>query len=366
MITPEDYQIILQLESNPLLPYSDLANELGVSWPTAKKRLTDLKSRGVIRTPVAIYDIRALGLQRLSIMWSIKTVDDLLLLEKFCDIHPYTHYRARGYGNGYVLFAQFDVPHDIIPLMNELIETLEKENDSVSTDLFQSSGYRAESFSNLRFYNLNQNMWTFDWTSWLELIDNQPDNLPPQDDSKPTELSEWTRIDFEILRELTKDPEIKQSELMRKFNLTRTNTHVRYNTIFDKLISSVRCRFDRILFNLVNARLFWIPHSKEKKINQLYNLMKASPPPFNFGMDILEEKGLLFWGVALPTFHEHQLASSIWKLFQDFNTYTLDTSIDRSIVYWFYPANFDFDTHYWKIDREYVVEKPLEELYQIK
>lgn len=30
------------------------------------------------------------------------------------------------------------------------------------------------------------------------------------------------------------------------------------------------------------------------------------------------------------------------------------------------PVNFDFDIHYWKIDREYVLEKPLEELNQVK
>lgn len=100
------------------------------------------------------------------------------------------------------------------------------------------------------------------------------------------------------------------------------------------MISSVRCQFDRILFNLINARLFWIPHSPEKKMNQLFNLMNDSPPPFNFGMDILEKEVFLFGDVTLPTFHEHQLALSIWKHFQDFNTYTLDTSVDKSIVYW--------------------------------
>jgi len=365
MITPEDYQIVLKLESNPLMSYSDLAKDLGVSWPTAKKRINDLKSRGVIRTPVAIYNFRTLGLQRLAVIWSLKTTDDLLLMEKFCDIHPYTHYRVRGYGNGYILFAQFDVPQKTIPLMKELVTALEKDYSN-TVILLQSSGYRVESFPNLNYYDITQDIWYFDWTEWLDLFNDQPETLPSQDHYETIDLTEFKPIDFEILREVTKNPGIKQVDLMHQFNLTRTNAHLKYNSVFKNLISSVRARFDRILFDLVNTRVFWIPNPNEKNTNKLFNLIKHSPPPFRFGLDILQPEGCLFWGGDLPNYHEHQLAFSIWKLFQTFNTYTLDISVNTSMIYWFYPNNFDFGTHYWKTDREYVVEKPLEELHKVK
>lgn len=365
MITPEDYQIVLKLESNPLISYSDLADELGVSWPTAKRKLNDLKSRGVIRTPVAIYNIKTLGLQRVTVIWSLKTVENLNLMEKFCDIHPYTHYRGRGYGNGFILFAQFDVPPETIPLMSEQFETLEQEKYVNATEFLQSSGHQVEAFPDLNFYDLLQNKWHFDWNEWLSLFDDQPESLPTLESQK-MKLEEWKPIDFNILREFTKNPEIKQAELMRLFNLTRTNVHLKYNLVFKNLISNVRSRIDRILFNLVNTRLFWVSNSDKEKISQFFNLINDAPPPFRFGMDILKDNGFLFWGGALPSIHEHQLASSIWKLFQSFNTYTLDTSAEASMIYWFYPENFDFDIHYWKTDRDYVIEKPLEELSQIK
>ncbi|UCG01303.1 MAG: winged helix-turn-helix transcriptional regulator [Candidatus Heimdallarchaeota archaeon] len=364
MITPEDYQIVLKLESNPLISYSDLADELGVSWPTAKRKLNDLKSRGVIRTPVALYNIKALGLQRITVIWSLESIENLTLMEKLCDLHPYTHYRVRGYGDGFVLFAQFDIPPETISLMKELIDTLEQENYVSVTEILQSSGYQIEVFPDLNFYDLQHNKWHFNWNEWLSLIEDQPENLPKPEPQK-IGLEEWKLIDFKILRELTKNPEIKQAELMRLLDLTRTNVHLKYNLVFENLISSVRSRYDRILFNLVNTRLFWVSNEDKKRIHQFFNLINEAPPPFRFGMDILKDNGFVFWGGALPSFHEHQLAFSIWKLFQSFATYTLDTSADTSMIYWFYPENFDFNTHYWKIDREYVLEYPLEELRQV-
>ncbi|MFX0183406.1 MAG: winged helix-turn-helix transcriptional regulator [Candidatus Hodarchaeota archaeon] len=364
MITPEDYQIVLKLESNPLLSYSDLADELGVSWPTAKKRVNTLKSRGVIRSPIAIYKVKSLGLRRITVIWSLRTLKDLITLEKLCDIHPYTVYRVRGYGDGYILLAQFNIPPETLVLIKELLDITVNENYAINAEYLQSSDYRTETFPNLNFYNPDKNEWNFDWSEWIGHIDDQSELLPPEYDFKVEDLKDWKPIDFQILRELTINPEIKQAELMRKFNLSRTNTHLLYNSVFNKLISGIRLRFDRILFNLVNTRFFWIPNPDEKKVIQLFNLIKESPPPFRLGFDILQEKGLLLWGGALPSFHEHQLAHTIWNLFQDFHSYTLDTSVDRSMIYWFYPDNFDFDTHYWKINRDYVIQNPLNELKQ--
>jgi DNA-binding Lrp family transcriptional regulator len=364
MITPEDYQIVLRLESNPLLSFSDLADELGVSWPTAKKRVDILKDRGVIRAPIAIYNVKILGLERITVIWSLRREEDLKTIEKICDIHPYTVYRGRGYGDGYILLAQFNVPPETIPLMKELLEITVKENYAIDAELLQSSGYRTETSPNLNHYNPDKNEWNFDWKEWIGYVNDQPELPPLKDDFNVDDLKDWKPIDFQVLRELTKNPEIKQAELMRKFNLTRTNTHVVYNTVFNKLIAGVRLRYDRILFNLVNTRLFWIPNPNKQRVNQFFNLIKDLPPPFRLGVDILQDQGLLLWGGALPTFHEHQLAHTIWSLFQDFHSYTLDTSVDRSMLYWFYPDNFDFDTHYWKTDRDYLIENPLKELKQ--
>ncbi|MHA2175547.1 MAG: winged helix-turn-helix transcriptional regulator [Candidatus Hodarchaeales archaeon] len=362
MISPEDYQIILLLESDPLMPYSKLADELGVSWPTAKKRLADLKARGVIRTPVALVNPQVLGLRRLSVIWSVQTIDDLIRLEKLCDAHPYTIYRSRGYGNDYILFSQFNIPPETIPLMNEFNDLLVEKRYCDKATILLSSGVRTESFADLSRFNLSSNKWNFDWDKWFELYQSQSEIFSSPNQTPLIDLKKWKPIDFNILRELTKDPEIKQSELSQKFNLSRTSTHHSYTTVFNNLISSVQARFDRIMFNQVNTRLFWIPKVKESKLYKFFNLINNHHLPFRIGLDILQGNGLLLWGISLPTFHEHQLALTLWRLFQTFNSYTLDTSFDRSMIYWFYPDNFDFETKYWKIDREYVVNQPLADI----
>ena len=53
----EDFAIMLALESNPFLPMTELAEKLGVTRITAKKRVDDLRSRGIIKQPIAIYNI---------------------------------------------------------------------------------------------------------------------------------------------------------------------------------------------------------------------------------------------------------------------------------------------------------------------
>ncbi len=362
MITPEDYKIILLLESDPLMSYSKLAEELGVSWPTAKKRIADLKKRGVIRTPVALCNSKALGLKRLSVIWTVRTIDDLIKLEKLCDAHPYTIYRSRGYGNEYILFAQFNIPPETIPLMKELNDNLVEQKYCDEATILLSSGVRTESFTDLTWYDLSSNKWNFDWNEWFELYLNQSEVFSPPDHLSSVDLKKWKPIDFKILRELTKNPEIKQTELSQKFNLSLTSTHHSYTTVFNNLISSVRARFDRIMFNQVNTRLFWIPNVNETKLYKFFNFINNHPLPFRIGLDILKGNGLLLWGVSLPPFHEHQLALILWRLFQTSYTYTLDTSLDRSMIYWFYPDNFDFKTSYWKIDREYVVDQPLADI----
>ena len=51
-----------------------------------------------------------------------------------------------------------------------------------------------------------------------------------------------------------------------------------------------------------------------------------------------------------------------WENLPNLETYLLDTKDNSSMVYWFYPPNFDFDQGKWKKTREYIVIDPLERL----
>ncbi|MFX0062098.1 MAG: winged helix-turn-helix transcriptional regulator [Candidatus Hermodarchaeota archaeon] len=365
MISPEDYRLVQILESNPLMPFSEFAAELGISWPTAKKRVNELKNKGVIRTPMALCDHERLGLCRISFIWALKNRKSLLLIEKLCDIHPYTVYRCRGYGEGFILFVQFYVPPEAISLMSEFSIMLKEQEYLSDTKFLESSGINLETFPNINYFNYRTNEWNFDWNNWTSLVSKQSQNIKQKKISKIS-FKDWEPIDFEILRSLTANAERKQADLMREFNLSRTEIHRRYSRVYKNLVSSVRLRYNRIIFNLVNTNLFWIPKPDIKTRNQFFNLMKGSPPPFRMELDILKNDGLLLWAGAIPPIHEHRLAFSLWHLFKTFETYTLDTSVESAVSYKFYPKNFDFETWNWINDRNYIIEQPLKELEKIK
>ncbi|MHA1973940.1 MAG: winged helix-turn-helix transcriptional regulator [Candidatus Hodarchaeales archaeon] len=365
MISNEDYKIINILEIDPLMSYSDLAEKLGVSWPTAKNRVQVLRSKDIIRTPVAVYNIEALGLHRITVIWTLANYENLKKLEKLCDLHPYTHYRSRGYGRGFYLIAQFDVPEEVIPLMYELNSILEKNEFCEESVILESSGKKIETFPELEFYDPETNNWHFDWESWVKEVNKAKSEINNSNNIKQLDLTIFDEIDFKILREITRNPMIKQAEIMRKFAISRTEAHRRYNLIFGKLISCVRLRYNRILFNLVNTKLFWIAEASSKKVAQLYNTFRNIPPPFRLGMDVLKDKGALIWGGGLPNIQEHELAFTLWLLFKKYEVITLDTSQDKAAIYWFYPENFDFESYQWKKSREWVIEQPLKQLNEI-
>lgn len=357
LIPLEDLQIIQKLEKNPLMSFSELAQELRVSWPTAKRRVTDLKARGIIREPVGVYNIDNLNLNRISILWSLENPNQLAQMEKFCDLHPYTHFRARGYGSGFILFTQFNVPLEITPLIKELRVILKEKGCCVDSQLLESSGRRVETFSELDFFDPNIGQWYFDWNNWIDSFLHQPERISLPEPAERILLETWDLTDFKILRMLTANTEIKQAEIMRELKLTRTETHRRYNRVFENLISGVRLSYDRTLFDLVDTQLFLVKNIDERKSCQFYHLMKSIPPPFRMGLDILKDESFYLWSKALPSNHGQQLVFSLWKIFNSFETYILDSN--EAILYWFYPDNFDFEHHYWKTSRKYVVDDPI-------
>lgn len=348
-----------------MIPFSEFAAELGISWATAKKKVNELKNRGVIRTPMALCDHERLGLHRISFIWIINDKKSLLLLEKLCDIHPYTIYRCRGYGKGFILYVQFYVPPETIPLMKEFSIILKEQGYLSEATVMESSGINLETFPNILYFDFKTNKWNFDWNSWTNLVSKQSQTIKQKKTSKIS-LKDWESVDFEILRSLTTNAEVKQADLMREFKLSRTEIHRRYNKVYKNLVSSVRLQYNRIIFNLVNTHLFLISEPNIKARNQFFNLMKDSPLPFRIGLDILKNDGLLVWAGAMPPIHEHQLAFSLWRLFNTFQTYRLDASVQSATSYWFHPKNYDFETHCWITDRNYIIEHPLNELEKIK
>jgi hypothetical protein len=102
----------------------------------------------------------------------------------------------------------------------------------------------------------------------------------------------------------------------------------------------------------------------ETRQARLFNAIKQndeSAPPFHVAIDVLKEDHIVLWATMSPgQLSDFSFAS--WEHLPNLQTYLLDTKDNSSMVYWFYPPNFDFNKGEWKKTREYVVLDPLKRL----
>ncbi|MHA1463066.1 MAG: winged helix-turn-helix transcriptional regulator [Candidatus Heimdallarchaeota archaeon] len=354
----EDFAIMLALESDPFMPMTELAETLGVTRITAKKRVDDLKSRGIIKPSIAIYSNNALGLNRINIYAKVSTIENLTILEKACDEHPYTYYRVRAFGGGFGLFMQFNIPQKSNSLLLEFIDKLRKEGIIEEYDWLESNQFNVESYSDLSCFNSEFSCWEFSWEEWFKQLQKQK-TTPPKIDNPKIDYSTFNPSHFKILRLLTADGSLKQTDIKETLNLSRTQAHREFNFVMDNYIEKIRFMYDREIFDL-NETYLAIGTNVEKNFsNQLFNTIESNPPPFRLALDISNDNKILLWANMTHS-QASGFAFSIWQKIPSAKIYVLDTK--NSMMYWFYPENFDFDSMSWKTSKDYLINKPLERL----
>jgi DNA-binding Lrp family transcriptional regulator len=336
------------------MPMTELASLLGITRITAKKRVDDLKERDIIRTPIAIYNPHALGLNRINILAFVNSIEKLLTLELACDEHPYTHYRARVYGGQFGLLMQFDTPINTIHLIEEFMKKLVKEGIIQQYELLPSTGIRNDIYADLARYNAKMSRWTFSWDEWFANLDKEKSILPKKQ-KIVNDFTTFQQSHFKILRMLTANASIKQTEIIEKLKLSRTQTHREYNYVIENYIERIRFIYNREIFDLTETYIA-IGSDLDKNISgQIFSAINNNPPPFRLALDLIENKNVLLWGNMTPA-QASSFAFSMWRTISSTKIYTLDTK--KSRLYWFYPNNFDFQIMTWKTSKDYIIKEP--------
>lgn len=335
---------------------TDLAALLNITRITAKKRVDNLKNRDIIRNPIALYDPFALDLHRINVYAHVNSIQNLEILEKACDEHPYTHYRGRAFGGGFGLFMQYDIPPKTELYMSEFLDGLIQADIIDSYQLSSSTDHRIETYADLQRYNAKLSSWNFSWSDWFAALKKKKSALP----EKPKESIDYQKFHpshFKILRLLTADASIKQADIITKMKLSRTQAHREYNYVLDNYIDEIRFIYNREVFDLTETYIAFGFDISIELITSIYDEIKANPPPFRLVYDILENNQIFLWSNMSPA-QASSFAFSIWTLLNNVQIYTLDTK--KSEMYWFYPDNFDFNTYQWKTSKDYMVNEPLE------
>ncbi len=339
---------------------TELAKRADLSRPTVKKRLIELKEREIIKDPFMIYQPETMGLTKVNVFCDTNDFDSLTILEQLGTIHPYTHYRGRIIGKKFGLFIQFNIPKGTIHLLEELFTWLKNENLISDFKIVQSAGKRLRIFPDLNKFNPHTSTWDFSWQKWfadLHLYSSSfSDNTP-----KPCDFDDFKETHFHILRDLTNNASLQQKDLREKYGLSKAEMSRQYNYVMDNFISSVRHHYNREIFELTETYLILVHSVPESKKNQLYNKLKAISPPFDLSYDIIENGDLFFW-INMSTKQSIEFAFNTWTHLENVEIYLLDTRPKSSVMYLFYPENFDFDTLEWKKTNEYMLEQPIHRL----
>ncbi len=356
-----DIRILHLVELQPTITTQELARRAGVSWITADRHLKKLRKEGVLSDPVAVFDPSALGLQRHVVLMGAGTEEQLRGLEVACDLHPYTHYRARVYGPFPGLFSQFDVPPGSTALLEEFLQGLSDLGLAESTVVRASTGHRAHSPTNLEAFDLKTRTWEYSWEEWGRAIASADPTLPPRPSPRPDSLS-LSEVDLEILRALTANANIPQSELQRELSLSQSTTSRKVLRIMREFIESVRAQIDRAQFDVVSTKLLYAPGVDEATCGRVFNAFSSpSVPPFPLAIDLLEGGDIMVWG-RMPPSHEHSLFYTLWQHLPRLRVFTVDTVGQHSCMYWFYPKNYDTSQQAWRADHDWMVDTPLSAL----
>ncbi len=361
MLSDLDIRLLQIIELSPTITIRELAIKANTSWVTAKKHLQKLRKAKILSNPIAVFNSLHLGLERHVIFFKAASEKEILQLEQACDLHPYTHYRSRIYGPFAGVFAQFDIPPKAELLLHRFFQELQKMGISKGYVMGKSTGYRLSTTTNLQKYDSTSMSWKYDWYPWLEEICSVSNKLPDIALKNEPVDSLPSGVELEILRRMTANADVSQSELEAELSLSQSTISRKMILVRENYIDSIRAQIDRSRFDISSTKLFYCPDASDDNRATIYNaLLSKLAPPFPLAIDLLERGGFLLWG-RMPPSHEHSLFYALWTKLPSLQVFTMDTVRNHSRLYWFYPENISAEGN-WKSDDEWLLHEPLREL----
>ncbi|MCG3218034.1 MAG: winged helix-turn-helix transcriptional regulator [Candidatus Heimdallarchaeota archaeon] len=359
-LSNNEFELLLALKEDPFMSLKELADKLSISWPTVKKRYNSLVERKIIRNPIAIVNPESLCLQRVSGIAFVRSIENLKMVEKSCWEHPYTTYRARAFGGNFGILLQYNIPRGSFEKLLLFMEGLKKRGFVENYEFVKSTGIRTEAFPDIKMFDHEKSLWNFSWVEWFKSLSKEKD-IKPLIDTRDCKKLKFQKSHLNILQDLTQNAAIKQTELMKKYSLSKSEISRQYNFVQSNYIGNIRLMYNREAFDLYETFLAISSSLEPSKLRQLYYGLLNNPPPFNFSFDILENNRILIWSNMSPA-QGTDFAFSLWSTYENVKVYALNTHSEGSAMYHFYPPNYNRDNEKWNDSEEYMVTEPLERL----
>ncbi len=202
-------KLLTALGQNPTGTNQELAKACSTSPITTKKHLAALYASKVVLGVSAQVNSFAIGLEPIIVMAKVGP-ENWETYEKALDIHPYTKYRIRCFGNCIGIFSLFAIPPYSSQHIVNFLERLEDKKVIQEYELVTPITNIVTVETNFDYYDPDKE-WLFDWGGWENnLVNMEPQNL---DDPARNVLHRLDSADMRILRQLSKDARRKSRDI---------------------------------------------------------------------------------------------------------------------------------------------------------
>ena len=358
----EKLLLLLALQEHPVASAAALGRMVGVSPPTAKSWLTQLREDNVYTGVHADLRVHRLGLEIDDFLLHVNSFDALSKLERYCDEHPYTLYRARVYGGGVQgLLVQFRQLDEALKHLEDALEEL--KNAGIIQDIRELPTLRRQYGSTYTTPRLDawdsQTMsWNFDWKDCWDKAPSEEVETPQAPTS--AERLDLDMLDVRLLEELTKDARQKNTDIIKNLGMDKNKMGVQQKVsskikrLDQEAIESYRVFINWTHFDVYNTSLI-LAKAHEDVSNRLLAHLRNDPFPFESGIRKTGEG--FVWSVRMPPAHLSELVALVWQISENYEILNIDYR--NSEFYGLWAQVFDNEKQDWRTEMDFCLDAPL-------
>lgn len=379
MLTDKNRELVLVLQKNPLANYNQLADLLGSTPPTIKRRMDSLQmgTNPVIISVLGSIDHLRIGLELDSFLIDLKPGIEPRKFQQLFDLfdyHPYTSFQNRCFGAINGSLVQIYRPSNSKIEYTDLFDRISDEFHIQRLIHLPQMDYGVDSYPELHYWKGGK--WDFDFYKWFEHGTDEKVNLVHRKDV-PNFQRELELPHVIMLRELSSDSRRKQVEFMDQiqhsdqysdeekalFAREKQREVSRYQDFIaqKELIRDYYLLYNRQTFGIFN-QVALIGRMNHNDLNRLLAMVHSSDNPLPFRSKLGVKDDQFFWWINLPPHHSMEVMNFAFELADTLDTMMLDTSINYSRTYPLWHRNFKDTEKTWIKDEDWIIKRPLDNI----
>lgn len=368
----KDYEIFNSLYQHPLSSYVEVSEQVGLAPGTVRDRINNMKKYefiqpdGIYNDPIlgpretseveVRYSPQKIGLHRQHVIFSNVTSEkSYVKLVKFCDEHPYTHFRSDLYGAGRSLYIQFNIPKEIDPIMQSTFDEIQDNlgiQSSIVKEIKQDVGN-----PNIRRYDRYNGVWMGDEKKSLLIksIFDECQAIEIPEDS--FQIYNMSNLDAILLRELKINAKASITRLAEYHDVNKSTISRRIKNLKENVIERGVLVFDWEVFGLNSYSLITGKFKDDLDYFKMQNFVHSRDLPINLQISTDEDLNYTIYSVG-NSIHLLDMKRILWNISdtEKFNSFQMDQREFKS--YHFYHENYDEKSN-WITNHEYVKDIPL-------